>query len=211
MVVVSQTTLLDAVNRALAVLGERPVTTLAGTLSADTTSALATVNEIDLDTQLHGWAFNTERTLLTPTANKIAVPANAVRIGVSLYEYPSLDITVRDDGGVMRLYDKRTNSFTITASVWAEVVTLYDFEKCPEAYKRYVTIRAARVFCDRSISDQARHVFTAQDEAAAYKALQRHEDRVDRKTIFDTWSAARALIRGQPGLVRPSLPLEFGG
>src|SRR5690348_12328192 len=195
MTVVSQTTLLDAVNRCLATIGERPVTSLSGTLTADTSAALATVNEIDLQTQTHGWAFNTERVQLTPVTSKIALPANCVRLKVSRQEYPNLDITVRDDAGTLRLYDKLNNTFTLTSPLFAETVTLYDFEKTPQVYRHYVTLRAARVFCDRSLSDQAKHAFTEADVMAAKRELERDQDIVGLRMIFDTWSASAAIRR----------------
>jgi Autographiviridae tail tubular protein Gp11 len=208
MPVVTQTTLLDAVNRCLATIGQRPATTLSGTLTADVASALATVNEIDLAVQSKGWAFNTERVLLTPTANKIAVPTNVVRVGVSRSEYPNLDITIRDDSGTARLYDKKTNSFTITTPIYATTVTLYDLVQTPESYRRYVTIKASRVFCDRALSDQAKHAFSEQDAQAAYRELLRHENKVDPMTIFSSWPAAGIMMRGSP--TRGQTPIEFG-
>lgn len=210
MPVVSQTTLLDAVNRCLATVGERPVTALSGTLTADTANALATVNETDLEVQSRGWAFNTERVQLTPTANKIALPSNCVRVAVSRSEYPDKEITVRDDSGTLRLYDKAHNTFTLTTALWATTVTLYDFEKCPESYKRYVTIRAARIFCDRALSDQAKHVFTKEDAADAYRQLLRHEDFASPKTIFDSWSAASIVLRGSPATRAAQGLTEYG-
>lgn len=208
MTVVTTTTKLDAVNRCLATIGERPVTSLSGTLTADTASAIATVDEIDLAAQSKGWAFNTERVLLTPSGSKIALPSNCVRLSVSRLEYPNLDITVRNDSGTMRLYDKRNNTFTLTAALYATTVTLYDFPDCPEVYKRYVTIRASRVFCDRALSDQAKHAFSEADAQAAYRDLQRHEDFVGPWTIFDSWSAAGVVARGS--VIRGKMPLEFG-
>lgn len=209
MTVSPTTTLLNAVNRCLSVIAERPVTTLSGTLTADAQTAYDIVQEIDVEVQSRAWQFNTERKLLTPSGNKIDVPANCVRLFVNRAEYPSLDITIRDDSGTMRLYDKVSNSFTITSSVYATLVTLQEFEKTPEAYRRYVTIRAARTFCDRAVSDNARHVYTERDEAEALKQLQRYENNTGPRSLFDNYDAARPILRRAPGIF-PASPIEFG-
>ena len=199
MAVVTITTKLDAVNRVLLAIGESPVSVLTGTLSSDAARAVAVLDEVDLDTQSRGWHFNTEYALYTPTANRITVGASVVRFEVDTVRAGGAgDYTVRDSGGTMYLYDLVNNTFDITTSLYATTVTLYDFEKTPEAYKRYVTIKAARTFVDRMTGDQARHIYTAQDEAAAFKQLKQFEGFHDTRTIFDGYSAARPLLREYP-------------
>ncbi len=208
MTAVTTTTKLDAVNRMLSTIAEAPVSSLSGSLPVDATRAIAVLDEIDLEMQSEGWHFNTELVTLANSGGKIAVPTGAVRIVVSRTTYPSFDITIRDDSGTMRLYDLISSSFTLGQDLDATVVTLYDFEKTPEPYKRACTVRACRVFADRRLGDQAKHAYTRQDELKAYADLRRHEGFVDTRTIFDSFDAARPLLRARPGYLQgPATPL----
>lgn len=199
MVAVTITTRLDAVNRMLSAVGQLPVASLSGGLPADATMALAILNEIDLETQMRGWHFNTEKQLLLKDGGgKIAVPANTARLSVDKYKYSSKNITIRDDGGTMRLYDKQAHTFVLNTDIEALVVTLFDFEQTPEAFRRYVTLRSARIFSDRSNRSQIGHVVTERDERDALRFLRQEESTADVKTVFDGVAAFRVIARSYP-------------
>jgi hypothetical protein len=202
MAAVTVTTRLDAVNRILSVMGEQPVVSLTPPVTADVTMAVNILNEADLETQTKGWHFNADYdvVLVLDGSNKYAVPANVVRVSVSRGLYPGVDLTVRDDAGTLRLYDKKNRTFVLPAGMKAELVQLFDFEKTPEAYRRYVTIRAARIAQDRIQGDPAHHAYTERDEIQALKHLKQHEGSVDVRTIFDNYAAYRVIDRGYPAI-----------
>jgi len=200
MVAVAITTRLDAVNRMLSAVGQMPVTAITGPIPADATHALAVLNEVDLETQMRGWHFNQELITLTGDgAGKIAVPTSA-SVAVDQYEHPTLDITIRDDTGVLRFYDLKNHTFVLGVgfSLKVNVVYLFDFEATPEPYRRYVTLRGARIFMDRTGRSGVGHQITQKDETDALRFLKRHESKESVKTIFDGWPAFRVINREYP-------------
>ena len=60
------------------------------------------------------------------------------------------------------------------------------FSKIPEQAKRYITIRSARVFHDRTLGSGTLHKFTIQDEARALSVLRQAETETGEFSIFDS-------------------------
>lgn len=76
-------TKLEAVNILLDTIGETPVNSLTGTLTADVAKAKSTLEEVNKRVQNKGWHFNTKYDYtLTPDAitNHIAIPVNVVKV-----------------------------------------------------------------------------------------------------------------------------------
>jgi hypothetical protein len=157
------TTELEAVNTMLSVIGETPVNTLSGQMVTDAVIAKNVLNEISREVQSEGWHFNTEDDYpLTPNSDgEIVLPKNCVRVHVA--SRSSLDVVQRGT----RLYDRTNHTYRFTSTVHADVVFLLPFEEMPEAARRYVTIRAARVFQDRVVGAGTLHDFNVMDEARA--------------------------------------------
>ena len=70
------------------------------------------------------------------------------------------------------------------------VVYFRDFDEIPEQARRYINIKAARVFVDRLVGDQALRTYTEQDETRARTIL----------TETDYANADHNLLRGDPSL-----------
>lgn len=159
---------LDAINVILTAVGEQPVSSLSNT-TADAANADAVLTEIDREVQTKGWNFNTDYDVpLTPNGDgEIIMPDTTLRADVSAYEHPALDVTMRG----RKLYDKATRSHVFTIPVKATVVTALTFEDLPEACRRYITVRAARVYHDRFVGTETAHRFTAEDETRALIAF----------------------------------------
>jgi hypothetical protein len=79
------TTELDAVNVILGGVGQAPVTTLSGTLTGDTSRALATLRQVTSELQVKGWSFNTDLdfTLKRDVSNNIPLPAATVSLTIN--------------------------------------------------------------------------------------------------------------------------------
>lgn len=200
MVAVTVTTRLSAVNAMLSAVGQLPVASISGSIPADATHALAVLNEVDLETQTSGWHFNREQIIVTADgAGKITVPT-AARVAIDQFAHPTVDGTIRDDGGTLRFYDLKNHTFVwgVGVTLTVNVVYLFDFESTPEPYRRYVTVRAARIFMDRTGRSASGHAFTERDEKAAYRILKRHESGESIKTVFDGWAAFRVIDRRYP-------------
>jgi len=188
----STTTKLQAVNTMLSAIGEPPVNTLSSQ-RADSNIAEQILDEVSRDVQGYGWHFNTEHnvTLSPDTNGNIYVSENTVRVDVDPYRYTELDIVLRGN----RLYDRVSNSYVFSGSVAVERVVLLEFNEMPDAARNYITIRAARIFCDRMLGSEKHHVFNNQDEMMSLVRLRSYENDTADHNIFDEYSTLSAINR----------------
>ena len=75
------------------------------------------------------------------------------------------------------------------------VVYLLPFNEIPEQAKRYITIRSARVFHDRTLGANTLHKFSTEDEARALIVLKQAEASTGDYSIFDTPEQAYTVTR----------------
>lgn len=201
MAITAPTTMLEAVNELLTAIGTTPVNNLDAPGLTDAAIAKDVIENVGREIQSRGWAFNTERSYtLTPSSNKIAVPSNATRVTPALPAGNNpgepVQFTIRSDGGTMRLYNLITNSFTFTATVKADIVWLYAFEALPESARRYITIRAARIFQTKVLGDDQLNVFTTEHEQDAYIAMEQDHLQSGTSTLYlDRMRAKHGAIR----------------
>lgn len=196
---VVSTTKLQAVNTMLAGIGEAPIAALPAT-RADGQMAESILDETTRDVLSMGWHFNTEVKTLTRDINgKVAVPSDYAKIDLYDETMSRIDyeFVVRDDSGTMRLYNKAhgKNTFVLTIDPKCEIVYYQDFDKIPETARRYIMIKAARVFQDRIAGAPYVHQFQMQDEIMALAALRDQEATDSDYTIFDGWAAGRVVMR----------------
>lgn len=196
---VVSTTKLQAVNTMLAGIGEAPIAALPAT-RADGQMAESILDETTRDVLSMGWHFNTEVKTLTRDINgKVAVPSDYAKIDLYDETMSRIDyeFVVRDDSGTMRLYNKAhgKNTFVLTIDPKCEIVYYQDFDKIPETARRYIMIKAARVFQDRIAGAPNVHQFQMQDEIMALAALRDQEATDSDYTIFDGWAAGRVVMR----------------
>jgi hypothetical protein len=58
----------------------------------------------------------------------------------------------------------------------AEIVEELDWDSIPETGRRYIMIRAGRIFANRAVTSSSIEAYTAEDEKEALKILKRTED-----------------------------------
>lgn len=164
------TTRLDAVNTILTACGEQPVTVLSNT-TADVANAESLLDEVSREVQAEGWHFNTEKDVpLTPDGSGfINVPDNVIKCDVDIFEYPTLDVVQRGT----RLYNRKDRTYVFSSAIKAEIVYALPFEELPEQARRYIAMKAARVFYGRFVGEQVGFQFTLEDESAARASLQK--------------------------------------
>jgi hypothetical protein len=164
------TTRLDAVNTILTASGEQSVSSLSNA-TADVANAGAILDEVSREVQAEGWHFNTDDDVpLAPNvSNQIALGANVIKVDIDIYRYPTLDVVQRGS----RLYDKRNRTYSFTQTLKAEVVYFLPFEDLPEQARRYIAMKAARVFHTRFIGSTAGFQFTEREESDARASLQK--------------------------------------
>lgn len=174
------TTELDAINVMVTSIGEAPVSTLTGTGSISVETARKILHEVNREVQSRGWSFNRETDFeISPTSSdEIEVPSNVLRIDPSLGQY--LDLVWRGS----RMYDKGNHTYTITDTVKFDIVWFLDFTDLPETARRYITIRAARIMQDRTITSGTQHDFTTTDEMWARVALEDADSEAGDRNIF---------------------------
>ena len=187
MTVTTRTTELEAVNTILSTIGEAPLNTLTGSLPVDGTTAKNVLDEICREVQSAGWHFNTHWKVDIPrdVDNKIPIGTDVLRVELNAkYDKSSYDIVQRDSF----LYNLAENSETFDQNFEDNtIVYLLDFTKLPEQARRYITIRSARVFHDRTLGANTIHKFSSEDEARSLAVLRQAETQTGEYNIFDSY------------------------
>ena len=159
---VRKTSKIDAVNRILSNIGQAPVTAL------DSGNPLVEMAELVLDeissaVQSEGWVFNTEYAypFVPGSDNTIAIPDDILALDTGPLS-PSF-VVIRKG----KLYDKNAHSYTFTETQHLDVVWLFELDEIPEAFREYITIRAANVFAGRSVGSAEAVSFGQREEVIA--------------------------------------------
>ena len=200
MTTTTRSTELEAVNAILSTIGEAPLNSLSGSLPVDGTMAKNVLSEISREVQSSGWHFNThyKSTLTRDTNNNIPVATNVVRVELdpNLESKGDYDLVQRD--GKLFNLAKNTDVFDKDFENVTQVLLL-PFNEIPEQAKRYITIRSARVFHDRTLGANTLHKFSQEDEKQALSILRNAEMRTGDYTIFDTPEQIYTIARNNRG------------
>ena len=166
---VAATTELECINIMLAAIGEAPVNSLTGTVPVDVRIAQSTLTEVNKQVQAEGWSFNTELdvTLTRNASNNVVLGTDVLRVDAQTYDHPSIDPIQRG----LKLYDRKNNTFIFDEDLKCTVVYFRSFDELPEQARSYMTIKAARIFVDRLVSDQSLRTYTQEDEIRARSVL----------------------------------------
>ena len=200
---VAATTELESINIMLAAIGEAPINSLTGTLPVDARLAQSTLTEVSKEVQSEGWSFNTEIdvTLTRDVSNHISLSTGVLRVDPNIHQHPTIDAIQRS----LKLYDRLNNKYEFDEDLICTIVYFRDFNEITEPARRYITIKAARIFVDRLVSDDGLRTYTQQDETRA-RAILMETDLANGDhnvlrgdpsltSVFDTYSPSSALIR----------------
>ena len=200
MTTTARSTELESVNVILSTIGESPLNSLSGSLPVDGTVAKNVLSEVSREVQSAGWHFNThyKATLTRDTNNKIPIGTNVVRVELdpNLVSKADYDLVQRD--GFLFNMAKNTDIFDRNFEDVTQVLLLA-FNEIPEQAKRYITIRSARVFHDRTLGANTLHKFSQEDEKQALSILRNAEARTGDWTIFDTPEQIYTIARNNRG------------
>ena len=200
---VAATTELEAINIMLAAIAEAPINSLTGTLPVDAVTARSTLAEFNKEVQSEGWSFNTEIdvTLTRDGSNQISLPANVLRVDANIHQHPTIDPIQRG----LKLYDRQNNKYEFEEDLICTVVYFRAFDEITEQARRYINIKAARVFVDRLVGDQGLRTYTQEDEVRARSILMETDlangdhnmlrGDPSLTNVFDTYNPSSALIR----------------
>lgn len=192
----TRTTKLESINTMLSTIGEAPVNSLTGTLPTDATMAINILDEVNREVQSQGWKFNSSYkvTLTRDTNNKIPIGNDVMHI-----EFNHLRENRSSYDPVLRgsfLYNLVDESF-----VWdknfdnVRVIFLIPFEDTIEQARRFITIRASRIFHDRTLGANALHRFSQQDELRALSFLKQAEASTADHNIFNSLDQFKTINR----------------
>lgn len=186
MTIQTRTTELEAVNTMLSTIGEAPLSSLSGVLPVDGTIAKNVLDEICREVQSQGWHYNThyKATLSRDNTNKIPVANNVLRVELDPYKYSKASYDIVQRNNYLYNLAKNTDIFDRDFED-VTIVYLLNFPDITEQCKRYITIRSARVFHDRTLGATTLHKFSKEDELRALAVAKQAEASVGDYTIFD--------------------------
>ena len=186
------TTKLEATNVMLTAIGESPVNTITSSTTTDVSIAIQILDNVSREVQSVGWHFNTDTNYLLAknSSNQIVLPTNCLRVDNS-HKDADLDLVERG----RKLWDRENHTYTITKDIRVNITWFLEFTELPETARRYITIRAARIFQDRMLASETLHTFHQIDELQALSALKEHEGDTRDHSIFDNYSTYRVIDR----------------
>ena len=191
------TTKLEAVNIMLSTIGESPVNSLSSGL-VDAELAETILDATSRSVQSEGWHFNKEyQVKYSPDlSGNVLLPTNVLRADASaqidtINRGQDFDLVQRGT----KMYDRKNHTFSINKTVELDIVVQLSFEELPEVAKRYITLKASRVFQDRVVGSSTLHQYNQEDEERAYFELKEFEGDSGDYTIFDSPDVAATLDR----------------
>lgn len=188
---ITATTELEAVNECLENIGQTPVSSISGDLGVDAQMALNFVRKVNRELQSMGWNWNTEKNYpLTPSGDKdILLPSGTLAVDSTGYDRDR-DVVLRGP----RLWDRDNHTYAFDKPIRVSITISLTFEEMPETARRYITLRAARIFQNRveGREDQS----DLRDEANAMSILVADHLRSEgNNALHDNWSSSSTLRR----------------
>lgn len=181
---------LEAVNSMLAHIGESPVSTIsdAVALPVSASTALATLNEVSKEVQSETWHFNSIPKLTLSPANdgRISVPANSLLIDAI---DKNIDITMRGNF----LWDRKNNTNIFSKAIDVKATVYLEWDELYEQARRYITLRASRIFQGRLVGSKELESLIARDEYQARARLEDADSSHSDRTMFDNYDVARRI------------------
>lgn len=177
------TTEIESVNQMLGHIGEAPINSLADTaaLPISGSIALTTLREVAKEVQTEEWHFNTvtDHEISPDGDSKIPLPATTLFV----------DAVNSTDDFVQRglfLYNRKDRTYTFTSSVKVDLTEQLDWDDLIEPARRYITLRASRIFQGRIVGSRELEALIAVDEMQARARLQELDSQSSDRTIFDS-------------------------
>lgn len=143
---------LDAINYILSAIGSAPVTTLEEDMDMDVVNARRILATVSRNIQRKGWDFNKVTRTLSPRMDNHRIPWD--RTIIALHATDGSTLVKRGDW----LYDMTRGSYEFDKPITVEIIEGIDYDDLPDAFKTYVTVKAAvdfhaRYFGDNSIAE----------------------------------------------------------
>jgi hypothetical protein len=181
------TSKLEAVNSMLGHIGESPVNSISDTnaLPISAATAISVLDEVSRSVQAEGWHFNTElKVTLSPAGD------GTITLSDDILEVDTIDTSIDIAQRGLSLFDRSNNTSVFSKALEVNLTRLLDFTSLPEAARRYITLRASRVFQGRMVGSRELEALIARDEYNARADLMDTEGNNSDRTIFDSYAVA---------------------
>ena len=190
-------TKLQAVNMMLTTIGEQPIENLNDKAGLqDASIAEEILNNTSRQVQSKGWVFNMEydKIIALNGSGEAELGDSYLRVDTSSKVRSSTTDVVERDG---KLYDRIKKTYVFDDAVTVDIVKYISFDALPEIARRYISVKAARIFHDRVVGSGELHRFFQEDELSAWSDLLEYQSEVGDFTIFDDYDTFRVLDRNQ--------------
>ena len=182
------TTKLDAVNTMLGYVTEAPVNSIANTTALPPSAALAkgVIDEVSREVQQDGWHFNKAQDykLEANASNKFVLPDNVLQVDTVDTTY---DVVQRGT----TLFDRKNYTDVFTEDeLKVNITFLLEYEELPEQARRYIALKASRMFANRLVGSREIEALIYRDEIRAKAAMEEAEGNNSDRTIFDNYDTA---------------------
>jgi len=182
------TSKLDAVNTMLGYVTEAPVNSIADTTALPPSAALAkgVIDEVSREVQQDGWHFNTAQDykLEANASNKFVLPDNVLQVDTVDTTY---DVVQRGT----TLFDRKNYTDVFTEDeLKVNITFLLEYEELPEQARRYIALKASRMFANRLVGSREIEALIYRDEIRAKAAMEEAEGNNSDRTIFDNYDTA---------------------
>ena len=150
--VLARTSKLQAVNKALQMMGESPLNSLQGLLGLGNL-AEETLDSVSRKVQAEGWSFNTDYQMTLTrdsTTNEISVGTNVSRVVVDPYEYYDIDVVQRGS----KLYDRKNNTYVFSIDLKADMTVILEWDDLPEHARVYIMTKAGKELQENMIGSK---------------------------------------------------------
>ena len=185
-----------AINSMLSTIGEAPVNSLtSGLIDAET--AQTVLNEVSKDVQSMGWAFNTEYDLTVgKDANgRVELGEDILRADLAQSETKFRKSTNDYVQRGLFMYDVRNSTNVVNKNLKLDIVRYLAFTDLPEVARRYITVKASRLFQERVVGSDNLSAMNRADEQQALFSLREMEGDNGDYNIFDDYGTASVLDR----------------
>lgn len=181
------TTELEAVNTMLRYLGETPVNSItSGSLPLSATLATTVLADISREVQSEGFHFNTSPkvTLIPdPSTKEIVVSTEVIKADPN---DTTKDYVLRGT----KLFDRTNNTYQFDNNVEVNTASLLNWDLLPQTARRYITLKASRVFIAQMVGSRELQALIARDEFNARADLMENDSGSSDRTIFDNYDTS---------------------
>lgn len=184
------TTELESVNQMLGHIGEAPINSISNeaALPISASTALVVLREVSKEVQTEEWHFNTitDYEPVKEVSGKLKLPDNTLFV----------DATDTRNDVVQRglyLYNRKDRTDVFTETIKCDLTVQLDWDDLAEVARRYITLRASRLFQGRMVGSTELQSLIALDEMQARARLLELDSQSSDRTIFDSEDVFRRI------------------